>query len=229
MKPDKETLENLYLREKISPDKIAKTFSVSGRTIRNYLKEYGIERLGATHLRKGIPAIWNKGIKRSDETKEKNRQKHLGKTPVNFGVGRISLSCFVCGKEIWDKPYRKKHTCSIECKNKMMSILKGESHWNYNSENQGIQKKRLWKEYKDWRLSVFEKDNYTCQKCNQKGQKLAAHHIKSYAANPEYRLDIQNGACLCSACHKEFHKIYGLRNTDEKMFFQYITKSPLQP
>ena len=62
-------------------------------------------------------------------------------------------------------------------------------------------------EYKIWRNSVFERDNYTCQICQCRGVRLNAHHIKSYAYHPDLRYDISNGVTLCEACHKLVHKI----------------------
>ena len=58
-------------------------------------------------------------------------------------------------------------------------------------------------EYKEWRESVFKRDNYTCQECGQKGVYLQAHHIKSFCDFPELRLELDNGISLCKECHKK--------------------------
>ncbi len=74
------------------------------------------------------------------------------------------------------------------------------------------------KEYKDWRKAVYERDNYTCQKCGQVGYRLNAHHIESYRENKEKRTDIDNGITLCFDCHMEYHRIHGkLNNTIEQV------------
>ena len=57
-------------------------------------------------------------------------------------------------------------------------------------------------EYKTWRLTVFRRDNFTCQMCGQRGGKLHADHIKPFAFFPELRLDLNNGRTLCIPCHK---------------------------
>lgn len=62
-------------------------------------------------------------------------------------------------------------------------------------------------EYTQWRLAVFVRDNWTCQKCgvrsgNGEEVYLEAHHIKSYTKYPELRFEVSNGITLCYDCHK---------------------------
>ncbi len=61
-------------------------------------------------------------------------------------------------------------------------------------------------EYKNWRREVFARDNYTCQRCNRKGLRIQAHHIKSWSDNPDIRYDVANGITLCIDCHRDIHR-----------------------
>ncbi len=54
-----------------------------------------------------------------------------------------------------------------------------------------------------WRQQVFERDNYTCQICSQKGGRLDADHIISRWANPSLIYNVFNGRTLCHECHKQ--------------------------
>ena len=61
------------------------------------------------------------------------------------------------------------------------------------------------KAYKNWRKAVFERDDYTCQMCNERGVMLEAHHILPIRDNKNTLLifDIDNGITLCKKCHDE--------------------------
>lgn len=70
-------------------------------------------------------------------------------------------------------------------------------------------------EYKMWRMKVFERDDYACQKCGERGGELQADHISPFAyILDKYNIknynqaisckelwDIKNGRALCKKCH----------------------------
>lgn len=51
--------------------------------------------------------------------------------------------------------------------------------------------------------SDFMRDDYTCQKCQVRGGKLNADHIKPWALYPELRYAIDNGRTPCLNCHRQ--------------------------
>jgi len=62
-------------------------------------------------------------------------------------------------------------------------------------------------EYKRWKMDVFFRDKFTCQKCgDNRGGNLNAHHIKPFAEYIDLRMDLDNGITLCIDCHKLEHK-----------------------
>lgn len=96
--------------------------------------------------------------------------------------------------------------CSKKCYNlSMKGVTLSEERKNILFRNHGktsAQKSvRESTQYKDWRISIFERDNYTCQDCKVKGGKLQADHIKPFAFYPELRFEMSNGRTLCVSCH----------------------------
>jgi 5-methylcytosine-specific restriction endonuclease McrA len=65
------------------------------------------------------------------------------------------------------------------------------------------QKIRSSQEYKEWRIAVFQRDDYVCQFCGQRGGQLNADHIKPFAKFPNLRLSVDNGRTLCVECHRK--------------------------
>lgn len=73
-----------------------------------------------------------------------------------------------------------------------------------------------------WRNSIYEKNDYTCQRCFQRGGELNAHHLDGWNWCKEKRFDIDNGITLCVKCHKDFHKEYGQKGNTKEQFLSFI-------
>ncbi len=102
-------------------------------------------------------------------------------------------------------------------------ILRGKEHPNWKGGITPENKKIYHSIYYDlWRMSIFAKNGWACQKCKIKGGKLRPHHIRNFAQNSELRFAIDNGITLCEKCHKEFHKIYGQKNNNKSQIDGFI-------
>lgn len=78
---------------------------------------------------------------------------------------------------------------------------------NANNWQGGITKEnelmRKRTDFRKWRKTVFERDNFTCQTCRKRGGTLNADHIKPFSLYPKLRYIVSNGRTLCELCHKE--------------------------
>ena len=77
--------------------------------------------------------------------------------------------------------------------------------------------------YNEWRKTIFERDNWTCQECKKYACYLNVHHIKSQKNFPELRYELSNGVTLCYNCHTKKHPKGFRRGTEEeyKIKFDY--------
>lgn len=147
-------------------------------------------------------------------------QQHNAKISASLRRGRW-FRCQHCTKEFWRKPSAIKkgqcRLCSRACyfawqvgRKKSMAArkpLKAEANPNWKGGVTPANKAaRGAADYKAWRASVFERDNWTCQRCGERSRKgchvvIHAHHIKPFAVFPELRLEVDNGLTLCKKCH----------------------------
>ncbi len=108
-----------------------------------------------------------------------------------------------CGKSIIvsGTKLRNGHTRSCGCRRSRS--LTGSRHPNWRGGVTSINRRlRNTKRYKEWRSSVFLRDNYTCVCCGHRGY-LNADHIKPFSSFPSLRFEISNGRTLCIPCHRK--------------------------
>ncbi len=168
---------------------------------------------GLQGFQKGNKLMGFLGHHHSNKTKEKIRLANKGKISPMKGKKHtketiIKMKMVKIGKPSGSKG---KHWKIIDT-SKMSKAREGEKNPNWKGGNSQL---RIYKhygnlEYKQWRKKIFERDNYTCQKCGQKsgiGRPLIIHphHIKSYTFHPKLRYVVENGITLCVSCHHIEH------------------------
>jgi len=174
--------------------------------------------------------IASKGRIVSEETRKKSSESQKGKTLSEEHKRKIGEAqkgnTNMLGKHHSEETKRKisiinkGRIVSEETKRKISELTKGckNPNWNPNKTDEERQDRRIRPEYYEWRLAVYERDNYTCQKCgDNKGGNLEAHHIEGYSYNRELRLVVENGITFCETCHKDFHKTFGKESNTEKV------------
>jgi hypothetical protein len=96
-----------------------------------------------------------------------------------------------------------KHTDETKRKLSLISSSKvGEKASNWQGGKTKANLLLRWsKKNKDFRKSIFERDDFTCQDCGATGVYLEAHHIRPWRDYPELRYEVSNGITLCKPCH----------------------------
>lgn len=99
----------------------------------------------------------------------------------------------------------KRPTFTQEWKDNISKGKKGSTPWNkgaFSKEASENKKQRSSLEYRRWRKSVLERDDYTCIWCGSK-ENLEVDHIKPFAFFPQLRFAVENGRTLCRPCHED--------------------------
>lgn len=141
------------------------------------------------------------GKKRSEETKEKIRQKLLGRiSPKRIGE---DVYCLKCSKQFHAKPYELKNGkgkyCSREC-------AYGSRRRKHNSPHTEFKKGKIFKgtqnEY--WALHKRIRRKFgkaiICKNCG------STHKIEWSNISHEYKEDISDWQQLCRKCHYEYDR-----------------------
>ena len=158
--------------------------------------------------------------------------------PNGFKLGHGRL--FTMTEEIKEKIRKsekgiKRVPLSEEHKNKIRLSNKGRKWTDEERKNVQGEKSHLWKggltdinilerqrqKYKQWRNSVFQRDNYTCNILGVVGGNLEVHHIENFASNKDKRYDINNGTTLNKDIHRLFHSTYGSKDNNYEQLIEF--------
>ena len=179
---------------------------------------------------------WNKGISCAEKTRKKLSIALMGREPNSgsFNKGLIPWNKdkkmpHLSGENNPSKRLGVREKISMALKGRIFSdewkirisngkrgIGTGKNHWNWRG---GISSLRQLLgntiEYKQWRESIFKRDDFTCQWCRKRGTRLHVDHIKMFsflrdknnvkkvkdALNCKVLWDLNNGQTLCKKCH----------------------------
>ncbi len=167
-----------------------------------------------------------------DARRQKQAETIKGAGNPNWKGGRILKQCVRCGSPFYVYPSGTTHNhCSLACANRDLAdaqrgipnkakgrsgqsnalyrkgyMRRGGNNTNWKGEHSLTKRNGLLRvsiAFQEWRIQVFNRDNFTCGHCGKHGGDLQAHHIKPFAEYPELRFDIANGLTLCITCHRK--------------------------
>lgn len=131
------------------------------------------------------------------------------------GSKRITIAC-VCGdlisvraSALRGRRHRGHSTSTAMCpsciakmKSEMSSKYVGDKNPNWKG-GATSEANRFYNslEWKALRRQAFERDNWTCRDCPQRGGRLEANHIKPRSRFPDLKLVLDNIETLCKKCH----------------------------
>jgi len=154
--------------------------------------------------------------------RENSSRYWLGKKRYPETIEKLRIAAM--GKIRHSDPHSEETKKKIsQTKINSLLTLRGERHPFYK-DGQSRNRKREYKTFKfnKWRRSVYERDNFICQMCGQKGKELNCHHIKSFTNFSKIRFDISNGITLCKDCHMNLH---GLKKKEDRQLKLIYSKA----
>lgn len=118
-------------------------------------------------------------------------------------------SCGCLGAEVW----------SANAKTNLGGVKQNHPRWRDDLSEIDRDKIRS-DEVRLWSVNVKKADGYQCVVCGATGH-LHSHHLYGYSDVAVRRADPSNGVCLCTECHRSFHKKYGYKGFTREQFFEF--------
>ena len=153
-------------------------------------------------LEGGKKTRFYKGFKHTEATKLKMSASRMGRVSGMFGKKHSEKTKIEMSKNRMNHGHHG-WKLSLEIRKRLSEAHRGEKAYNYKGTSPIYKQLRNSLDYEEWRKAVFERDDYTCQKCFAIGEYLHADHIKAFSKFPDLRFEVSNGRTLCVSCHYE--------------------------
>ena len=116
-----------------------------------------------------------------------------GKTPWNKGTKGLM--------NIWNKgkKWSQEHKQKLRIAHKGLHIGENNGMWKGGSMGESYLQRMVFR--KVMQKKVFERDDYTCQFCGERGGDLQVDHIQSWADYVDQRFNMDNCRTVCAGCH----------------------------
>jgi len=109
--------------------------------------------------------------------------------------GTVECECNYCGDKFTIWKYDYKQGLGKYCSNKCQGL---DSRSSNPDMRKGV-------EYREFRRSVLERDNYECVDCGA-SDNLHVHHVIPIKKDDKKITDVDNGVTVCVSCHTDRHR-----------------------
>lgn len=209
---NKSWLSDKYVKERLNTYEIADMCECSDATIGRWLKKHGIpaRSLSKSSTLSNAKKFGHRRYRNENwlEIQYVNKSRKLEDIALDCGVSYQTISRWL-----------SRFGIPLRTRTESASMFRcGENHHNWKGGITHLHERiRGISEYTQWRNSVFERDDFTCQHCNQRGGELQADHeyplseiisdenISSLkqARCCDILWDVSNGRTLCVDCHRK--------------------------
>lgn len=134
-------------------------------------------------------------------------EKELATTEI---AEKLGVTAVTVGTWLEQEGIDRRQSPTRRTREKLREANLGEKRYNWKG---GITAERMQHRrsmyMRDARTACFERDDYTCRSCNQRGGKLNAHHVWPFQRYPDWKYEVWNLVTLCKSCHDDWHKAAG--------------------
>jgi transposase-like protein len=208
-------LERLYREGRSIPD-IARITGVPQPTLFDWRRELGLPKNRRTaYVTDELRARISKSASRDPDGKAKEWAakfyvENLLSMPEIADILRVTSTTVSDWLKKLNVRIRTKTEISRRTRERLRAANLGPKRYNWKGgKHLENQRERLSMYMRDAREACFERDQYTCRSCGQRGGRLNAHHIWPFQRFPEWKYEVWNLVTLCKHCHDAFHKAAG--------------------
>lgn len=192
---------------------IARRLGVPASTVFDWRRQWGLERNSrAVYVTDELRERLRQGVTKDPQGRLASKAVQLyeaGFSTVEVAT-RLDVTPTTVGAWLKAAGVQMRRSPNERTRERLRQANLGPKRYNWKGGITREQMRRRASMYmREARLACFERDDYTCRSCGQRGGKLNAHHVWPFHRFPELIYEVSNLVTLCKSCHDEFHKAAG--------------------